>query len=241
MKSLWFIVPAHGRAELTRVCLRQLRRTCDQLADHGLHASAVVVADDENLETARELDFATYEQQNQPLGRKWNDGYELAGRYGQADYFVPLGSDDWVDPGFIADTLPAANEIRCSRQSAVVSEDGARLARLTIPYDIGDGVRVIPRALLEPLRFRPAAEHKPRAIDTSIMERIRQVAAHRLVYHDRDALQIVDFKSSEQLNSYERCLVFRRGDEVDPWEALAGRYPLEAIQEMQHVYGLVAA
>lgn len=242
MTSLWFIVPAYGRVELTRVCLRQLRRTCDQLDDHAIDANAVIVANDENLDTARELGFATYEQENHPLGRKWNDGYDVAGRYGDADFFVPLGSDDWVDAGFLAADLPLDDEVRCSRLSSVVSEDGRHLARLRIPYDIGDGVRIIPRALLKPLHFRPAVEHQPRAIDTSIMERMqRTTRALRLVYHDTDALQIVDFKSREQLNSYERCLVYSDGQVTDPWETLTDRYPAEAIREMQAVYGLVPA
>ena len=53
--SLWFCVPAHGRYELTRICLEQLRRTCDALP---YEATAVVIADDENLHTAYELGFA---------------------------------------------------------------------------------------------------------------------------------------------------------------------------------------
>lgn len=53
MSSLWFIVPAHGRAQLARICLGQLRRTCDALNAEGIAATAVVIADDENLDTAR--------------------------------------------------------------------------------------------------------------------------------------------------------------------------------------------
>jgi hypothetical protein len=243
MTTLWFIVPAHGRVTLTRVCLRQLARTCEELGEHGIRASAVIVADDENLETARELDFGWVERANAPLGRKWNDGYEFACRIGEADFCVPLGSDDWVDADFIAGFLPADDEIRCSLLSSVVSEDGRKLARLRIRYAIGDGVRVIPRALLEPLGFRPAVEHQPRAIDTSVMQQIERHSRLRLVYHDVDALQIVDFKSREQLNSYDACLVFREGEEIDPWPALAERYPVEAIEEMRalHERSMVAA
>jgi hypothetical protein len=40
MRSLWFICPAHGRAKLTAICLRQLRRTCDALAADGVAATA---------------------------------------------------------------------------------------------------------------------------------------------------------------------------------------------------------
>src|SRR5574337_507751 len=234
MTTLWFVVPAHGRVELTRVCLRQLARTCDEISEHGFRATAVIVACDENLETAGEAGFATVEQSNAQLGRRWNDGYELACRYGEADFVVPLGSDDWVDAEFVAGPMPDENEIRCTRLSSVVSEDGHRLARLRIPYAIGDGVRVIPRALLERVNFRPAEETRRRAIDTSVMQRLERVGQRpRIVYHDVDALQIVDWKSAEQLNSYERCLVYRNGPEVDPFDALEGRYPAEALEEMR--------
>jgi hypothetical protein len=50
--SLCFVVPAHGRHAIAEVCLRQLRRTCDALAHRGIYASAVVIANDANLELA---------------------------------------------------------------------------------------------------------------------------------------------------------------------------------------------
>jgi hypothetical protein len=78
MPSLWFIVPAHGRAQLARICLRQLRRTCDALTENGINATAVVIADDENLDTARELGFGTVERDNVSTSRKYNDGFQLA-------------------------------------------------------------------------------------------------------------------------------------------------------------------
>lgn len=78
MPSLWFVVPAYGRQQLARICLRQLRRTCDALTAHGIHATAVVVGDDENLGTARDLGFATVERDNRFVSRKFNDGIDLA-------------------------------------------------------------------------------------------------------------------------------------------------------------------
>jgi hypothetical protein len=77
MPSLWFIVPAHGRAQLAAICLRQLRRTCDALTENGIEATAVVIADDENLDTARELGFGTIERENR-VAMKYNDGIQLA-------------------------------------------------------------------------------------------------------------------------------------------------------------------
>lgn len=244
MKSLWFIVPAHGRHEVARVCLKQLRWACDALTSGGIRASAVVVANDENLDMAQGLGFATYERENEPLGRKWNDGYELACREGGVDYVVPIGSDDWIDPAAILEfPLPAENEIRCFRRSAVVSEDGMWLTRLNITYDGGDGVRVIPSSLLEPFGYRPAAEDRKRAIDTSVWDAIRNhyepAKRPRFIYHDLHPLQIVDFKSrGEQLNPYADCRKsFQDGDEVfNPWLMLGEHYPKGLVDEMAGVY-----
>lgn len=245
MTSVWFLVPCYGRLALTEVCLRQLARTCDELAERGFQATAAIGADDESLDIAQALGFATYETDNRALGRKWNDLYELSCRYGEADFVIPLGSDDWIAPDFLSGPLPADNEIRCTRRSSVVNEDATKLACLRIryarPFDFGDGVRIIPRKLLEPLRFRPAEEHVNRAIDTSVIRRLRPWSP-RFVYHDCDPLHLVDWKSKhDQLNSYERCLVFKDGPEVEPFEALAPHYPEEALDEMRALHGLVMA
>lgn len=237
MSALWFIVPAHGRVEKTRVCLRQLARTCDALDDAGIAATAVIVAADENLETARELGFAAVNRPNQPLGRKWNDGCEYAGRAG-ADFVCWFGSDDWIDPVLFLDELPDDHQIRCSRLSSVVSEDGTRLAPLRIWYPGGDGVKILPRRLLAPYGFRPAENNRDRAIDTSIMRRI-DPENRRSAYFDAHPFQIVDWKTpGSQLNTYAACLSYAVGPQTDPWETLAGRYPDEALDEMRAIYGI---
>jgi hypothetical protein len=75
---MWFIVPAFGRVELARICLRQLRRTCDQLAAEGIDATAVVISDDENRETALDLGFGTVTRGNEFVSAKFNDGIQAA-------------------------------------------------------------------------------------------------------------------------------------------------------------------
>ena len=74
--SLWFVVPAHGRLradpDLPAAAAANLRRA------RRIEATAVVVACDENLDTARELGFATVQRDNQFLARRYNDGLQLA-------------------------------------------------------------------------------------------------------------------------------------------------------------------
>jgi hypothetical protein len=190
MPSLWFVVPADGRAELTRICLKQLRHVCDRLTENGVDANAVVVACDENLDTAADLGFATFARVNDPLSRKFNDGIALAldPRLNRrpADYVVMCGSDDWVDWRLFLD-LPPSDAMLAFRQAAFVSEDGRRIVSRVIDYTGGVGIRVYPRQLLQPLRFRPADEHRERGCDTSIWVNVKRANSiePRVVYGDR--------------------------------------------------------
>ena len=240
MPSLWFVVPAHGRVELTRICLGQLRNTCDQLAGFGIEASAVVIADDVNLDTAAAFGFWGYEQDNGFLGRKFNDGYELAAREG-VDYVVPLGSDDWIHPLLIAGTELSPDRVRCARRLVMVHESGAAFMRMSIPYDGGIGMRIIPTALMQPLDFRPADEDRPRGVDTNTLMRLTRAHPKRelLAYFDTELdWQIVDFKSpGSNLNTFEMCRAYAvDAPEGDPWNELAQHYPIEGVLEMKALY-----
>ncbi|HSE44354.1 MAG TPA: glycosyltransferase family A protein, partial [Gemmatimonadales bacterium] len=248
MSSLWFVVPAHGRVDLARICLAQLRNTCDQLAVSGIDASAVVIADDENLDTAACLGFWGYEQENSFLGRKFNDGYELAAREG-VDYVVPLGSDDWVHPDLVAGADLPQGRIRCARRLVMVSEDGQEFVRLSVAYEGGMGIRVTPTELLAPLGYRPCGEDRKRAIDTHTLRAL--TTAHRdkpqlLEYFDAHEWQLVDFKTpSANLNTWAMCTtshpnaqtsLLHEGIEKDPWPSLEEHYPVTSVIEMQAFY-----
>lgn len=238
--SVWFIVPANGRLEHARVCLTQLARTCATLTDNGVPASAVVIADDENLDTAAELGFATVRRPNAPLGRKWNDGYQLACdprvNPRPADYAIPFGSDDWIDPRLILECgLPRQDSLGCYRLAAFVNETGDHLARLRIPYHGGIGIRVIPARLLREVGYRPAEEDRPRAIDASVFAGLQRP---RLEYRDLHPLQIIDWKTTgTQLNPYGDCLRYSQGESETPWDDLASFYPPDSLHEMRALYG----
>lgn len=238
--SLFFVVPAHGRIELASICLRALERTCAVLRRGGIDATAIVIADDENLETAAELGFWTYERPNRALGRKFNDGYEIAAREG-ADYVVPIGSDDWIDPRLILEAPLPEGAIRCARLCTMVAEDGETAMSVRIHYDGGIGIRILPVELLRPLRYRPAMEERRRAVDASTLIRLRRHYGRRgvpLVYFDLDPLQLVDFKSPvAQLNSFKSCRVHGVGPEgAPPWDELAERYSPELVADVRSLY-----
>jgi hypothetical protein len=236
-------MPAHGRLQLARICMRQLRQTCDQLEDNGVRASAVVVADDENLNTARDLGFATVERDNRFVSRRFNDGIQLAcdrnfNPY-PVDYVVPIGSDDWVD-WRLFDNLPNARTMVGFQRMAFVREDGAELTVRHINSEGGCGIRIWPRQLFKALHYRPADENRPRGCDTSILVNTRRAHGDllRVEHRDLDPLQIVDWKTSgANLNPYETLRRHRAELTRDPFQVLNGRYPDFALDEMAAHYG----
>lgn len=240
MTRLTFVVPVHGREDLTRVCLRQLRRTCDALAP-AIEATAVVVGEDDSLRVAYDLGFGTVRRSNRFLGMKFNDGYQLACDPAfnpePADYCVPCGSDDWIDP-VIFRQLPGRGHIGVFRHLAVVNEDRTHLSKLTVGYRGGAGIRIVPRDLIELCGYRPAEEDRKRAIDTSTLFGFTKALNGQqppLVPLDVHELQIVDFKThGQQLNPYSALRSYRRGSETEAvFAELAEFYPAEAINEMQ--------
>ncbi len=244
--TLWFVVPAYERFALTAICLRQLRRTCDDLADNGVDASAVIVADDENLDTARDLGFGTYERGNAATSMRFNDGIQAAcdPRFNRrpADYVVPCGSDDWVDWRLFVD-LPDSGTMIGFQRMAFVREDGAELTVRHLNNQGGCGIRIYPRQIMAVLGYRPADEDRKRACDTSILVNLKLAGAIRRIEHrDIDPLQIVDWKSPDvQLNPYATISARHRAELTrDPFDVLHGRYPDDALDDMAALYGRVA-
>jgi hypothetical protein len=243
VSSLWFVVPAHGRHNLTAICLRQLRRTCDQLAGHGIEATAVVIADRGNLTVLRPdlLGFATVCRDNRFLSRRFNDGIQLAldPDYNPrpADYAVPCGSDDWVDHRILHD-LPAADTVLGFQHVAFVREDARELSTKHLDYLGGCGIRVYPREVMATVGYRPADEDRERACDTSILNNLRKANPRLKVEHrEIDPRQIVDWKSpGEQLNPYVSLRRHRGERRPSPFQELAGFYPPDALAEMRAHY-----
>ena len=245
MKTLWFVVPVHGRLSLARVCLRQLRRTCDVLYENGVAASAVIVSDRNSLAALDVVDlrFGWVERDNDFTSAKFNDGIQLATdpAYNPypVDYVVPCGSDDWIDHRLFLGPLPEPNDIHGFKWMSFVREDGRVIRTTYLGYEGGSGVRIIPRQLVAPLGYRPASEDRERGCDSSIMRNIRAYHGDTLKirHFDTSPYWIVDWKSECQLNSYELVPGVLRAQEMgDPFEELVGFYPPEALEEMGRVY-----
>lgn len=249
MPSLAFCVPVHGRLPLARICLRQLRRTCDTLCENGIQASAVVVADRDDLDALPDFGFATVERDNEFVSRRFNDALQLAcdPAYNPhpANYAVPCGSDDWVDWRLFLD-LPRADTVVGFQRMSFVREDGREMQARFLNYPGGCGIRIYPRQVLEQLGYRPADEDRKRGCDTSILTNLSVHLGDdlKIVHHSCDPRQLVDWKSDEQLNPYETLNRHRRhGGPSDPFVELEGWFPDDALEDMAALYAdrLVAA
>jgi hypothetical protein len=249
MPSLAFVVPVHGRLGLTDVCLRQLRRTCDEIREDGVYASAIIVSDRESLD---ELDvvglrFGWVIRDNDYTSAKFNDGIQLAAdpRYNAhpADYVVPCGSDDWLDFRLFTEPLPAPDEIFGFKQVSFVREDGREICSPEIVHNGGSGIRIFPRQLLETVGYRPADEDRRRGCDMSILANVRRANPDLEVRHwHLHNRQIVDWKTpGTQLNSYKEVTAIHGADSpADPFVELAEFYPAEALNEMRSYYASLA-
>lgn len=214
-----FVVPVSGRHRLGRICLTHLRHVCAEIGD----CTAVLAGNEPYFKhLAADLGFHWVYATNDPLGRKWNDAY-MAAAVKNADYFIPVGSDDVVHPSLF-EQLPDGDQIFCTRHSAIVNPDGNRLVSLSIDYPGGDGVRIFTRHLLEQVMFRPCMDDRHRAIDGSITQHLQRTGREpEFVYRNTDPLAIVDFKSntSDQRNSFLSCLTFAIAERSDVVDAVA--------------------
>lgn len=245
--SLAFVVPVHGRLELAAICLRQLRRTCDELIACGIDARAVVISDAHTIRyriKPLELGFATVERDNAFTSRRFNDGIQLAcdPRFSDApgDYVVPCGSDDWVDHRLFLGPLPGPNTMQGFQWMSFVRENGSEICTTHLAYEGGAGIRIIPRELVEPLGYRPADEDRQRGCDTSILTNLRRHHGESMSvrHYDTSPYWIVDWKThGTQLNPYEQVTALRRSEvRGNPFEELVGFYPDEALEEMEQLY-----
>lgn len=231
--SLWFVTPAWKRYEIVALCLEQRARVIAELADHGIEAHQVVIADDENLDIARSLGCATVERDNAMVGRKFNDGMEYAGQHG-AEWIVPIGSDSWIATDyFLNPTLP-----RYTRTSAAYcTVTRGTLARLWVsPRQLGHsaGPYVFHRKLLEPTGFRPSTEDSV-MVDTDTIAGIEQHGRIRWRPHTVHPYQYVGFRVAPMMTT-QYSLWRKWGIEHhEPWGTLARYYPLDLVERAQQI------
>lgn len=223
MVAIYFVTPAWRRLALSAVCFEQRRRTIDELGLRGVEARCVVVADDENLELARAAGFDTVEQDNEWLGRRFNDGIEYAARAG-ADWIVPIGSDSFLDPVYLFPLPRRDRLVRSSPIYAIAERD--RIGRCRVRGD-GAGPYMIHRSRLPP-GFRPARDRRARGIDRSTLAGLRRTVRFEQV--ELHPWQYVGWRGTPRMNDYDRLFAkIGVGEETDVRDVLVEHYPADLV------------
>lgn len=225
--SLWFCTPAWQRYELSEVCFEQRRRVIETLAQQGIEARCVIVADDENLDIARALGFDTVEQNNDWLGRKFNDGIEHAVRQG-ATWVVPIGSDSFIDPAYFL-PLPPDNPkvVRTSQLYAPVEPERLAITRVAHPTNPA-GPHMFHRNLLKRGNYRPMPDEINRKTDSNT---VKTLWPFRWEFKDVHDLQYIGFRAPPFITLYEN--LWKRwgvSEHPDPWSKLAEHYDPDLVE-----------
>lgn len=224
--SVWFITPAWQRFDLSAVCFEQRRRVMARLAEQGIEARCVVVADDDNLDIARALGFDTVERDNEWLGRRYNDGIEYAIAHG-ATWAVPIGADSWIDPDYFVPLPPdEAKVVRTSQLYAPVEMD--RLAVTRVRHRTNPaGPHMFHRGLLRKAHNRPMPDKIRRDTDSLT---VKTLMPYRYQYRDVQTLQYIGFRAPPFITQYD-TLVRRWGkaEHRKPWELLAQHYDADLV------------
>jgi len=232
--TLWFVTPAWKRYELTALCLDQRLDVIRTLAAKGIEARCVVVADDENLDLARERGFDTVEAPN-VVSDKFNAGMEFAGRNGAA-WIVPIGSDSWIDPAYflgLHSNVTRTSQFYCHVTADKLGE--ARVRRLG-----GAGPYVLHRSMLEQVGFRPARPGLMRHVDASTLAGLAKPPEFRVL--NLHPYQYVGFRVEPYITSYGSLMrAWGVREHADPWAVLARHYPAGLVERARAALTMAAA
>lgn len=198
----------------------------------------MIVADDANLEIAREHGFATVEMGNDYLGARFNAGIRYACVEGNADYVVHIGSDDWAHPDLF-DDLAGPLVVGTGRRIALVDLEHGVAQVCHVRGQYGVIPWILPRAVLEPSGFEPCLREQLRGIDGSLVRGLTSRPEWR--FHDPHDLARVDFKSAVNITSYSALRSIATGVEIaDPWARLAEIYPADLVTLARETHELLA-
>lgn len=191
--KLGLVIPAWRRADVTRLCLAQKLSLRDALATRGDELEIVVVADDENLDVAREFDCQYVEMENR-LGAKINAGFAFLAEE-RCTHIAFAGSDSWTHPDVIELHEDA---ISCGSTLTHVDLAGQRLRQQHVRRDFGTPW-IFPREFLGD--FAPLDPNLERGVERALVTSLALRDRH-WVSIDPDPLCRVELKTSVNMTPY---------------------------------------
>tara|TARA_Y100000034_G_scaffold104801_1_gene131621 strand:- start:741 stop:1475 length:735 start_codon:yes stop_codon:yes gene_type:complete len=176
MKKIFIITPVWKRCKITKIIFYNFYRIKNSLEGH-IDLNFVVIGDDANLDIAKEYNFFTLKQNNDYLGRKFNDGFEFSIKNG-ADAVVPVGSDSLITDSIIksGSLLSSRGNIVFSTKHSLLNETGKKIgcintASLNKNQNKG-ALWFYGRKLLSKVNGRPCDDFKKSSCDRSTIENL---------------------------------------------------------------------
>lgn len=234
--NVWLVIPAWRRYAISDFIFAELQWMRQTLAKQKhISLEVVVIADDKNLDLAKKYGFHAVIQNNEFLGRKFNDGYEYAFNHG-ADVVVPTGSDSWVHPSYFMTDLwknwKDDGTILIATRRAIINETGSTMA---VAYDDISGGREnkgnlwgYPRSLMKKCNFRPCKEDINSSCDRHTLNSLKKHNKNEIVFvhNNHNSLQTVGFKNRHtQIWPYKIAKDKAQWEFTEFWGRLLKRYP----------------
>jgi glycosyltransferase involved in cell wall biosynthesis len=167
-------IPVHGRLPLLHITITRL------LKKNGLHSVICAGATDEEKEACERAGATFIYHENQPLGRKWNAAFQVAGEH-DPDNILFVGSSDWVSDNWMSVMgrymdqfdmigLPDFYLADIGPQIRVCHWAGyGRGPRMNEPIGIG---RVISARSLKKMSWMPFDDTKSNSMDATMFARV---------------------------------------------------------------------
>ena len=208
------LIPAYGRPEIFALSCRSLRRAIDLTTWIDFSVMTIVSPEDVSAkqlqQTALDSGFDVCLYKNKPIGEKLNAGISALGK--DYDYLMNWGSDDLINPKLFDLYKPLIKQghqlFGIGDYLVYDSRTGAAI-EFSMYHAICGAGRMIHRAILEWVNYRPYNDRCERGLDGNSYSRIRnltQMTARRLYPEE---LMLVDIKSDININTFNLLCTFK--------------------------------
>lgn len=117
------VTPAWKRYQISEIIFFNFNKIKKEF-NNKFNLIPIIISDDDNANIAKNYNFITKKTPNQFLGRKFNDGYQLAVEL-KADIIIPVGSDSLITGDIILSGINMLqnNQICFSTKHSMINEE----------------------------------------------------------------------------------------------------------------------
>lgn len=181
------VIPVKGRHSL-------LVWTVDRLKEINKIDKIILVGNDYEAEQlALALDVEWLHHPNNPLGMKYNAGYQYAMRKYNPDHYILMGASDWFSPNWVEKMLPYLDMydmvVKHDKHYYNIGRYYNRLLRNQKKVVAGTGA-IVSGKIVKLFKGRPFNDVMDNDLDWSIVSNIKDEGGQVGICKDEDALSL---------------------------------------------------